>query len=100
MRPLTLCLTVLLICAKVPPAGAQSLHCAPRAQVLDTLSQLEQSRRAMGQAGQAVMELFAHATTARWTLTATFPDGRMCRLAHGTGFEQHDGAFPIPGTRS
>lgn len=96
MRARCLCLAVLL----ASPASAQSLQCASRAQVLDMLSKQEQTRRAMGQAGPAVMELFAAEDSQRWTLTVTLRDGRMCLLAHGTGYEARFEVFPAPGTAS
>lgn len=96
MRAVCLCLTLLL----AAPAAAQNLHCAPRAQVLDMLSKQEQTRRAMGQAGPAMMEMFAAKASQRWTLTVTFRDGRMCLIAHGTGFEAQNAVFPAPGTAS
>lgn len=96
MRALSLCLALLL----ASTAAAQSPQCAPRAQVLDMLSQQEQTRRAMGQAGPAVMELFAAEDSQRWTLTVTLRDGRMCLIAHGTGYTARDESFPAPGTAS
>ncbi len=93
-----LCLTLALFLAT--PAAAQSLPCGPRAQVLDRLAQLHQTRRAMGQAGHAVMELFAAPETETWTLTVTLRDGRMCLLAQGTGFSLRDEVYPAPGTAS
>ena len=94
------CLSLACLLAAPAPATAQTLPCAPRAQVLDRLAQQDQTRRAMGQAGVAVMELFAAPETENWTLTVTLRDGRMCLLAQGTGFSQPDGVFPVPGTAS
>ena len=96
MRALYACLAACLILFPLP-AVAQGLQCAPRAQVLDLLGRDQQTRRAMGQAVPAVMELFAAKDSQRWTLTVTLRDGRMCRLAHGVGFEARDDAFPAPG---
>ncbi len=97
MRALCLSLSLLL----AAPAAAQSLQCVPRAQALDMLAQQHQTRRAIGQAGAAArMELFAAEDSQRWTLTVTLRDGRMCLLAHGTGFEALDENFPAPGTAS
>lgn len=96
MRALCLCLALFL----AAPAAAQSQPCAPRAQILDMLSKQDQTRRAMGQAGPAVMELFANKDSERWTLTVTLRDGRMCLIAHGTGFAARDERFPAPGTAS
>ncbi|TVP72366.1 MAG: hypothetical protein EA339_07055 [Rhodobacteraceae bacterium] len=82
------------------PALSQSLQCAPRAQVLDMLAKQEQTRRALGQAGVAMMELFAEDDSQHWTLTVTFRDGRTCLLARGIGYEARDEVFPKPGTAS
>lgn len=82
------------------PATAQGLQCGPRERVLEQLSAQEQTRRAMGRAGQAMMELFAEAEGERWVITVTLPDGRMCLLAHGVQFEMRDEVFPARGIRS
>ncbi len=81
------------------PALAQNMQCAPRDAVLSMLAKQEQTRRAMGLAGRAVMELFAHADGSLWTLTITLPDGRTCLLANGSDFSARDEAFPASGTR-
>ena len=82
------------------PAAAQGLQCGPRAHVLDRIAAQQQTRRAMGLAGQVVMETFAAKDDARWTITVTLPDGRMCLLAHGTAFEHGEEAFPAQGRPS
>ncbi|MGY6549528.1 MAG: hypothetical protein ACXIU7_11075 [Roseinatronobacter sp.] len=82
------------------PSVAQGVPCLQRATLLDRLASDQQTRRGMGQAGQAVMELFAAEDSHRWTLTVTLPDGRMCLLARGTGYLIPDGTFPTPGTPS
>jgi hypothetical protein len=47
-----------------------------------------ETRRALGLAGEAaVMELYASGTTGTWTITMTLPDGRMCLMASGAGYE-------------
>jgi hypothetical protein len=47
-----------------------------------------ETRRAIGLAGEAaVMELYASDGTGTWTITFTLPDGRMCLMASGAGFE-------------
>ncbi len=81
---------------------AQTAHaqaappCGPRDQVVAHLgTKYAESRRAMGLAGNsAVMELFAADTTGTWTITVTTPDGRMCLVASGQGFEAV--AEPLP----
>lgn len=96
--PRVLLALVLLLCPL--PAMAQSMQCAPRDAVLSMLAKQAQTRRAMGLAGNAVMELFAQTDGNLWTLTVTFADGRMCLLANGTDFSARDEAFPARGTRT
>ncbi len=96
-----LCCLLLALAAIAPvPALAQSLQCAPRAQVLDMLAKQAQTRQALGQAGVAMMELFAGEDSQHWTLTVSFRDGRTCLLARGIGYEARDELFPKPGTAS
>jgi D-aminopeptidase len=67
-------------------AGA---NCADRSVVLNELaSKYNESRRAMGMVGNAVMmEMFASGDTGTWTLIVTTPDGTSCLVASGTGYE-------------
>ncbi|CUX80951.1 MAG: hypothetical protein HLUCCA05_06950 [Roseibaca calidilacus] len=90
-----LCLA-LCLAAFATNTQAQTMPCAPRAQVLDMLAQAEQTRRALGHAGQAVMETFASDTGA-WTITISLPDGRMCLLANGQDFTARHEVFPAAG---
>jgi hypothetical protein len=54
-----------------------------------------ETRRAIGLAGEAaVMEFFAADGTGTWTITFTLPDGRMCLMASGAGFEALDESLP------
>lgn len=76
---------------------AQTMPCAPRAKVLDMMAQAEQTRRAVGQAGQAVMETFANGDTGAWTITISLPDGRTCLLANGQDFTAREEVFPATG---
>ncbi|MGY6705277.1 hypothetical protein [Roseinatronobacter sp.] len=80
------------------PVQAQGLSCAPRADVLRLLADAAQSRRAIGLAGRAVMEMFAATEGTDWTITVTLPDGRMCLLAQGTAFDAGHEMFPTSGT--
>ncbi len=82
------------------PATAQGLQCGPRERVLDQLSAQDQTRRAMGRAGHAMMELYSQTEGGRWVITVTLPDGRMCLLAHGVQFEMRDEVFPVRGIPS
>lgn len=57
-----------------------------------------ETRQAMGLAGQsAVMELYASETTGTWTITFTLPDGRMCLMASGAGYEARTEDLPARG---
>lgn len=76
------------------PLSAQTLQCAPRENVLSMLGKQTQTRKAMGLAGRAVMEVFADPASMRWTITVTLPDGRMCLLANGQAYEATDEIFP------
>ncbi|MFU8898030.1 MAG: hypothetical protein ACNA7L_03970 [Roseinatronobacter sp.] len=80
------------------PLSAQPLQCGPRAAVLDMLAAQDQSRRAIGLAGRAVMELFAAPDGGRWTITLTMPDGPMCLLANGVAYDGMIEALPMQGT--
>ena len=88
---LALCLAVFASAAQ-----AQTMPCGSRAQVLDMLAQAEQTRRAVGHAGQAVMETFASDVGA-WSITISLPDGRMCLLANGQDYTARDEVFPASG---
>jgi hypothetical protein len=59
-----------------------------------------ETRRAMGIAGtDAVMELYASDSTGSWTITVTLPDGQMCLMASGLGFEALREELPAKGER-
>jgi hypothetical protein len=64
-------------------------QCDARAAVTALLAdRYGETRRAIGIAGEAaVMELFASDATGTWTITMTLPDGRMCLMASGAGYE-------------
>ena len=64
-------------------------QCDARAVVTAFLAdRFGESRRALGLAGEAaVMELFASDATGTWTITMTLPDGQMCLMASGAGYE-------------
>lgn len=90
--------TCLAFALSAPPALAQSAPCAPRAQMLQSLSGAGQSRHAFGLAGRAVVEFFlARDAAARWVVTVTWPDGRMCLLAQGIGFQAKPGLCSAQG---
>jgi hypothetical protein len=77
----------LFLFAGTQPVFAQTMECGPRDMVLNMLAAQDQARRAIGLAGRVVMEVFADAESAEWTITVTLADGRMCVLATGTAFE-------------
>lgn len=71
-------------------------QCDARAAVTALLAdRYGETRRAVGLAGEAaVMELFASDTTGTWTITMTLPDGQMCLMASGAGYEAMTGGAP------
>ncbi|MCX7286071.1 MAG: hypothetical protein NTW20_00520 [Rhodobacterales bacterium] len=59
-----------------------------------------ETRRAIGLAGDAaVMEVFASEVTGTWSITVTLPDGRMCLMASGSGYEAVTEGLPAKGER-
>lgn len=86
--------------------ATQIAHSAPqcdsRAAVTDLLaSRYGETRRALGLAGEtAVMELFASDATGTWTITMTLPDGQMCLMASGAGYEALTESLPADGDRT
>lgn len=96
MRRTFLTLTLALaLAAALPaaPAAAQSApaaRCGDRARIVALLSGTwGETRRAAGlAAGGVVVEVYASAETGSWTIAATLPDGRMCLIAAGEGYEE------------
>jgi hypothetical protein len=76
-------------------------QCDARDRVVALLSdRYGETRRSIGVAGDnAVMELFAADDTGTWTITVTMPDGRMCLMASGAGFEAVKEGLPAKGTK-
>ena len=76
-----------------------SPQCGPRDVVTNLLvERYGETRRAIGLAGEtAVMELFASDTTGTWTVTFTTPDGQMCLMASGAGYEAVTEELPAEG---
>lgn len=76
-------------------------QCGSRDQVTALLAdRYGETRRAVGLAGQqAVMELYASEATGTWTITFTLPDGQMCLMASGAGFEALTEGLAARGTR-
>lgn len=59
-----------------------------------------ETRRSVGVAGDsAVMEVYAADATGTWTITVTLPDGQMCLMASGAGYETVTEELPAKGTK-
>jgi hypothetical protein len=73
--------------------ATQIAHSAPQCDSREAVTALladryGETRRALGLAGEAaVMELYASDATGTWSITMTLPDGRMCLMASGSGYE-------------
>lgn len=86
-------------------AATQIAHSNPQCDSRDRVTQLladtyGETRRAVGLSGQAVvMELYASDATGTWTVTFTLPDGRMCMMASGSGYEAFSDELPARGER-
>lgn len=76
-------------------------QCGPREAVTALLAdRYGETRRALGLAGEsAVMELYAADATGTWTITLTLPDGQMCLMASGAGYEAVQDGLPARGPR-
>ena len=85
--------------------AATTVHSAPQCGKRDVvLGQLAakygETRRGMGVAGDnTVMEVFASAASGSWTITVTLPDGMMCLVATGHGYEAVSEESPARGRK-
>ena len=85
--------------------AATASHAAPtcgqRDVVLNHLTEkYGETRRGMGMANNnGVMEMFASAASGSWTVTVTLPDGRMCLIASGQGYEAAPDERPAKGQK-
>ncbi len=81
--------------------GFAQPQCDTRASVTEQLAQrYGETRRSLGiAANNAVMEVYASDATGTWTLTVTLPDGSMCLVASGIGYEAITEELPARGTR-
>jgi hypothetical protein len=88
-----------LLLATPLSALAQGPQCAPRDQVMDLLAtKYGETRQGMGIANNsAVMEVFASDNTGTWTITVSSPDGIMCLVASGQGYEKMADELPAKG---
>jgi hypothetical protein len=77
-------------------------QCDARDRVVTMLGErYGETRRSVGVAGEnAVMELFAAEDTGTWTITMTLPDGQMCLMASGAGYETVTEKLPARGSRA
>lgn len=81
-------------------AFGQTAPCGLRDAVMQLLAErYQETRRMMGLAPDAVMEVYASAETGTWTLAITRPDGTMCLVASGQGFETLAEDLRARGTR-
>lgn len=75
-------------------------QCGPRDSVTAHLAErYGETRRAFGLAQNAVVEVFASTETGTWTIGVTTPDGRMCLVAAGQGYESEPEQTPAKGER-
>lgn len=84
-------------------AATQIAHSAPQCDSREAVTALladryGETRRSVGIAGEgAVMELYAADATGTWSITFTLPDGQMCLMASGTGYEAVTEELPAKG---
>src|SRR6056297_150355 len=95
----SLSMTAALACLAAGPAVAQSAQCAPRDTVVQRLAEAYgETRQSMGLgANNAVVEVFASATSGSWTIIVTGPGGITCLIAAGHAFETMADSLPAPG---
>ncbi|MGL4238020.1 hypothetical protein [Tabrizicola sp.] len=76
-------------------------QCDARDRVVALLAErYGETRRSVGIAGEnAVMELYAADETGTWTIAITLPDGQMCLMASGSGYEAVTEQLPAKGTK-
>lgn len=80
-------------------AQAQQASCADRSMVVERLQdRFGESRQSVGLGrNNAVVEVFASATTGTWTIIVTMPTGMTCLVASGESWEEVAEQMPIPG---
>jgi hypothetical protein len=75
-------------------------QCGARDAVITHLAErYGETRRSVGMAQNAVMEVYAATDTGTWTIAITTPDGMMCLVAAGQGYETVDEPLPAKGER-
>lgn len=82
-------------------AAQSAPQCGARDTIVATLAErYGETRRSMGvAANNAVMEVFASTDSGTWTITVTMPDGTMCLIASGEGFESMADQLPAKGEK-
>lgn len=69
-------------------ANAQNQQCGPRLAVIESLSgNYSETRHTLMLGVDRLFEIYANLETGTWTALVTFPDGKSCIAASGTGFE-------------
>ena len=87
-----------LLASQAVHAAAQ---CGKRDMVVTQLTEkYGETRRGMGVANNnSVMEMFASDASGSWTITVTMPDGQMCLVASGQGYEAMTEELPAKGEK-
>ena len=82
-----------------PAQAQQQPQCGPRAAVVKTLAEkYAETRRSIGiSANNLVMEVYASASSATWTITVTTLQGQTCLVASGQGYEAVIEELPAKG---
>jgi hypothetical protein len=81
-------------------AAFAQAQCGQRAALVAHLAErYGETPRVAGLSQNAVMEVFASAETGSWTIAVTTPDGTMCLVAAGQGFETLDAQLPAKGEK-
>lgn len=79
--------------------GQSAPPCGPRAAVIARLAEgFAETRRGIGLASDnAVVEVFASATTGSWTIIVTLANGMTCLIAAGENYETVSEPLPAAG---
>lgn len=82
-------------------AAQAANQCGKRDTVVTQLTEkYGETRRGMGVANNnSVMEMFASDTSGSWTITVTMPNGMMCLVASGQGYEAMAEELPAKGEK-
>jgi hypothetical protein len=98
MTRLSPCLLALALLSAPALADPQ---CGPRDALVALLAdRYGETRRSVGLARDAVVEVFASEVTGSWTIAVTLPDGTMCLLAAGENFEAVNEGLPARGEKA